>query len=228
MKLTLTLAQLILACSLTERPDVQDTLYNVVLAASAGQPYIVHDLTTGEHYQSTTPSRVQAIREGLEREHHELRLGLAALSSRSLTEARLTDSRAFDVCTQIGLASLQLEGHLSAGHASLDARHQSLAKYYDPEHPESFQALDFGARVLALAPVDVSAEADAEHPRPSPTYVIEKSAFFGSGTPTTLPARSPSSDLAEGSEKPEDEGAPESEVALPLERKPEHSGEEAP
>lgn len=159
---TMTLAQLILACSLSSSPHVHNTLHRVIMASSKGQPYWIAT-SEGHVYTPEHVTRAEAIIEGLP--NQELHIGLAALSRVHLERLDVTFTQAFDVCTHVGIASLELEGVLTAKTRShVQAMHEALATYYDPRTPDSLSALSFGAKVLAMQEIDVEEEASSETP----------------------------------------------------------------
>ncbi len=180
----LTLAQFILACSLSSEPDVEDTLYRVVMATSQGHPHWIqtHD---GHLYTPENQERAERMLSGLlgvpgARVH----VGVAALPSQRLMKQTLEPERALDACTNIGLASLELEPLLGKKtRKDIQAYHEALATYYAPGEPESLEALSFGARVLAIEDVDVREEAERDDPMPGPTFTLSRSMFYEEGTP---------------------------------------------
>lgn len=184
----ITLAQLILACSLSSEPHVEDTLYRVVMATSQGHPYWMAT-DEGHLYTPETLGRAQGMLKGFQDAQHTVHIGLAALSSERLKDATLEPSRALDACTNIGIASLELESVLPLSSKKPQEMHEALALYFMPAHPTSLAALSMGARVLAIKQVNVREEADAEHPLPGPTYQLERSLFYEQGKPVApLPA----------------------------------------
>lgn len=179
--------QLIMACSLAHGPGhahVEDVLYRVIMATSQGNPLAIHDATTHAVYTPSGPREAAQIIDGLRRQGHALHIGLAALSEDWRTQYKLSGARALDSCANVGVASLALEEVLSpAAQRDDDALHAQIATYWSPRDPTSVDALTWGARVLMVSPVDVSAQAQAAAPRPAPTYMGRARMFFDGGAP---------------------------------------------
>lgn len=178
---TLTLAQMILACSLSSSPHVEDTLYRVVMASSQGQPYWMAT-SQGHVYTPETQERAESILEGMK--SGEVHIGLAALSMTRLIQQDIVPTRALETCTNLGIASLELEAVLTPEtKRSVQVMHEALALYYDPRQPDGLGAISFGARVLAITHVNVQEEAYAEYPLPGPTFILKRGVFDGGSGP---------------------------------------------
>lgn len=184
MSSTITLAQLILACSLSASPHVNTTLHRVVMASSKGHPHWIAT-SRGHVYTPESLARASAVLEGLP--HERFHLGLAALPGSRLRAMDVPLTRALSPCTNIGLASLEFETLLTSSTTKhIQAMHEALAAYAYPDSPEEVVALSFGARVLAMEEIDVEEEALSDDPRPGPTYQLEQELFSGHGTPRML------------------------------------------
>lgn len=181
----LTLAQFILACSLSAEPQVEDTLFRVVHATSKGHP---HFLLTHEGHVYTPEDRARAKRtlQGvLDVPGARVHIGVASLTSQRLKTLRIEPHEALDPCTNIGIASLELESLLDAStRKSTQALHEALATYYAPNNSDGLEAISFGARVLVIKKVDVQKEAENDDPEPGPTFTLERSAFYEEGIPS--------------------------------------------
>lgn len=181
MKLV-TLAQLILACSLSSEPEVENTLYQVVMVGSQGAPYFIQT-GQGHTYLPKTRERAETLLSGvLAVPGARVHIGLSALPSSRLKAHTLEPERALDACTNVGIASLELEALLQDA-TTLQARHEALAAYHAPDDPTSTTALAWGARVLASPEVDVREEAESDTPREGPTFKLVRSAFYAGGEP---------------------------------------------
>ena len=184
MSSTITLAQLILTCSLSASPHVNTTLHRVVMASSKGHPHWIAT-SKGHVYTPESLARASAVLEGMP--HERFHLGLAALPSSRLRAMDVPLTHALEPCTNIGLASLEFETLLTSSTTKhIQAMHEALAAYAYPDRPEDVVALSFGARVLAMEEVDVEEEALSDDPRPGPTYLLEQELFSGHGTPSML------------------------------------------
>ncbi len=170
----MTLAELILMCSLASSPHVQDTLYRVVLAHSGGQPLTIVDATTSRTYQVTDPARAALIAGRLEDSGHRLHIGVAGLSNHLRFRLQITPGDALKPCRNIGFASLELERVLTQRtKRDIDALHRALAHYFDPNNPEHLQAIAWGSRVLATPRVSVKQQVHAQGPNRLPTITYE-------------------------------------------------------
>lgn len=216
---TLTLAQLILTCSLSASPHVNTTLHRVVMASSKGHPHWIAT-SKGHVYTPESLARASTILEGLP--HERFHLGLAALPSSRLRAMDVPLTHALSPCTNIGLASLEFETLLTSSTTKhIQAMHEALAAYAYPDSPEDVVALSFGARVLATEEINVEEEAISNDPRPGPTYQLEQELFSGHGTPSMLTTENSSttpSTLFGTQGKPHEEEKP---PALPEKKKKE-------
>lgn len=214
MNTTLTLAQFILACSLSQEPRVEDMLYRVVMATSQGHPHwmLTHE---GHIYTPENKARAEHTLSGLlKAPGARVHVGVAALSSLRLKDHTREPERALDACTNLKIASLELEGVLPSTkkRKHVQALHEALAMYYDPGHPEGLAALSFGARVLAIDAIDVRKEAVSESPEPGPTFELNRSLFYDEGTPEqptpSVPPTPPESQPAQAPREPEHKEEP--------------------
>lgn len=184
---TMTLAQLILACSLSSSAHVHDTLHRVVMASSQGHTFWIAT-STGHVYTPAHLERALSIVDGLDTQT--LHLGLAALSTTHLKRLEFEPAHAMDSCTNLGMTSLELERVLpkKGARTAIQAMHKALALYYSPLEPEGMGALSFGAKVLATPTIDVSKEAASEHPSSGPTFTVSLDLFGGQGAPLEFEA----------------------------------------
>ncbi len=179
-KFMATLVELILACSVSTSPVVEDTLYRVVMGHASGHTLTVHDVHTQENFTLDKSERAVALAQGLAKAGHPVRLGMVALPYRwVIEEMRLDAESTLDACTQIKLSSELLEQAIKKeGSKTEDQLHRALARYYMPDDPESLEAIDWGARILLVEQVDISRAHDSNTPLPGGIYKLERSAFF--------------------------------------------------
>lgn len=190
--LKVTLTQLIMTCSLatsSHKADVEETLYKIVTASSYGAQggvtqtvTVVEDATTRARYEPTSSHKAAALASGLLAEGHALRLGLTSLHSDHWATYRQPTPRAFTACANIQVASIVLDElfmrHPPTRRKSL---HRALAAYHDPQAPQSFDAIEWGAMVMATPCPPRSAWRE-ERGKPGP-YTLKRSLFFHAPAP---------------------------------------------
>ena len=210
-----TLAELITMCSLASAPNpdhIHDTLHRIVLAHSGGLALTVLDATTSTAYAPTHPKEAAAIVAGLEASSHRVHVGLAGLSSPLRRRLFVEPEHALDPCTNIGLATLELERVLGRKDTprDTDALHRTLATYFRPEKPDDLQAIDWGSRVLLVPHVSVRAQVDAPPDArvATVTFTLSGSAIFPDGgqpNPTPAPGNRDAQAPGEAAEAPKHE-----------------------
>ena len=168
MILKLTLPALIVACSATQRSDVQDTLYRIAIAHARGQQNYFYNASTDKSYVNRMD-----LYEKLVAAKHKVHLGLMSLSRPQIDRYRLKSARAVDVCTNVKIASMEL-ARLMPRKTSETGLHKVLARYFDERDPNSTSAIDWGAMVLAQPRVSVKAQYKKRYQRATMLYVINR------------------------------------------------------
>lgn len=167
--LKVTLPALILACSASPRAEIHDTLYRIAIAHARGQANYIYNASTDRSY---IHNNLNLYRQ-LVASHHKVHLGLMGLARQSIDRYKLSDVRAFDVCTNVRVASMEL-ARLMPHKTNETGLHKVLAKYFDPLDPKSTSAIDWGAMILAQPKVSVKAQHAKRYQRATVTYIIRR------------------------------------------------------
>lgn len=185
MMTTMTLPVLITACSMASSQLVDDLLYNVVMGHAKGNYLYIHNYSTNATYHPSTTKQAIALAKAFDRPHYHYYVGLAALNPRHLKKWKLTHAKAFDACTNIKVASLELASLMKQYKVTRRTKatehriHKALAQYYLPQAPTHTDAIDWGALILSQVKVSVSKQLTATHPLPSASYQVHRPMIKG-------------------------------------------------
>lgn len=170
---------LILACSMSSSPQINDLMYRIITAHSGGHAYFITNSSTGLSYRPETPQLALAMATGLAQSGHQIELGLTGLPQSTMERWKLSPAQAFEACPHIKVASLELEELIErADFRNEDRLHKKLAAFHQPDSPQSAQAIDWGAKVLAIEPISLEQEDSA---RPGGQYTLYRSPFGKGG-----------------------------------------------
>jgi len=160
---------------------------------AGGAALTIGGATASTPYTPTHPKEAAASVAGVEAGAHRVHVGRAGLSSPLRRRLSVEPKDALDPCTNIGLATLELERVLGrkSKPKDADALHRALAMYFRPDKPDHLQAIDWGSRVLLVPHVSVRAQVDAPPDAriATVTFALEGSAIFpDGGKPASPPA----------------------------------------
>lgn len=173
--MSVNIATLILACSLSANPQVGELIYRMVMAQSQGHPYALTNASTGLEYSPATLKEASAIALGLHQAGHQVRVGLTGLPINTLASWHFSIEKGLDVCPHIKLVSLILDEELTkADFRHEDRLHKKLAAYAYPHAPESPLAIDWGAKVLAIPRRDLEADDPGAIPLAGGLYKLHR------------------------------------------------------
>jgi len=173
--MSVNIATLILACSLSANPQVGELIYRMVMAQSQGHPYALTNASTGLEYSPATLKEAHAIALGLHQAGHQVRVGLTGLPIETLASWHFSIEKGLDACPHIKLVSLILDEEFTKADLRHEDRlHKKLAAYAYPHAPESPLAIDWGAKVLAIPRRDLEADEQGTAPLAGGLYQLHR------------------------------------------------------